>query len=129
MSKVDVGDLKKLIKQQPDMAATVAFAQRILLISAANFGDFTSFVVAGREETTPEIIVSKTELVKFAREVIEKHGTSGPSMSWWVTNHDAPEESKRVSGPYSTSADAGRAREILERFEHHHNYWIEELAP
>jgi hypothetical protein len=46
---------------------------------------------------------------------------------WWVTNHDAAPENKRVSGPYSSSADAGRAREILERFEHHHNYWIEEL--
>lgn len=46
---------------------------------------------------------------------------------FWVTNHDTTPENKRVSGPYTTSADAGRAREILERFEHHHNYWIEQL--
>lgn len=47
--------------------------------------------------------------------------------AWWVTNHDAPVESKRVSGPYTTNADAGMARALLERFEQHHNYWIEEL--
>lgn len=50
-----------------------------------------------------------------------------PQAKFWVTNHDAPEASKRVSGPYSTSADAARARSLLERFEQRHNYWIEEL--
>lgn len=50
-----------------------------------------------------------------------------PPAKFWVTNHDTVPENKRVSGPYTTSADAGRAREILERFEHHNNYWIEEL--
>lgn len=47
--------------------------------------------------------------------------------NWWVTNHDTVPENKRVSGPYTTSADAGRARTILERFEQHNNYWIEQL--
>lgn len=46
---------------------------------------------------------------------------------WWVTNHDAPEYAKRVSGPYTTVEDASLAREILERFEQHHNYWLEEI--
>lgn len=50
-----------------------------------------------------------------------------PQPRFWVTNHDTVPENKRVSGPYTTSADAGRAREILERFEGHNNYWIEEL--
>lgn len=50
-----------------------------------------------------------------------------PQPRFWVTNHDTVPENKRVSGPYTTSADAGKARAILERFENHNNYWIEEL--
>lgn len=47
---------------------------------------------------------------------------------WWVTNHDAPADNKRVSGPYSTSHDAAKAREAIERIKDTNiNYWIEEL--
>lgn len=71
--KYNIGELKKLLENEPEMAETVAFAQRIILITAANFGDFTSFIVCGREETTPEIVILKSELLKFAHEVIDKY--------------------------------------------------------
>lgn len=126
MTKVDIGELKDLIKRQPEIVATVAFAQRIIINGAVNLGDYTSIIIAGSDETTPEIIVSKSELIRLAHESIEKYGST-VGRKWWVTNHDAPIESKRVSGPYTSSADAGLARDILEKFEDNHNYWIEEL--
>lgn len=47
---------------------------------------------------------------------------------WWVTNHDTTPDNKRVSGPYSSSKDAGLAREIIERkTKSDINYWIEHL--
>jgi hypothetical protein len=73
MSKVDIGDLKKLILKQPDIATRLALAIRMIHTPNVNLGDYTSFIIAGTEEFTPEIIVKKTELLKFAREFIERH--------------------------------------------------------
>ncbi len=47
--------------------------------------------------------------------------------NWWVTSHDTPGEPIRIAGPFSTIGDASRARQILERAEDHHNYWLEKL--
>lgn len=70
MSKVDIGDLEKIVKKDPEIESTIAFASSVRLLNISNLGDFTSFIVIGMEDTTNEIIVLKTELLKFANKVI-----------------------------------------------------------
>lgn len=72
MTKVDIGELKELIKRQPDLATNVAHGMRIILTPQNNLGDYASFIVYGPEEGTPEIIMRKDELLRFAKEVISK---------------------------------------------------------
>lgn len=42
---------------------------------------------------------------------------------WWVVDHTTD---TKYAGPFTTAADAGKARTILERFdESDRNYWIQ----
>lgn len=74
MSKVDIGELEELIKRQPDLAANVAHGMRVILANTTQMGEYASFIVYGPHEGTPEIIIRKDELLRFAKEVIEKVG-------------------------------------------------------
>ena len=70
--KVDVGELKELLKAQPDLTPTLAVAQKIVLTPTDNLGDFASIIILGTEETSPEMIILKKELISFAEAVLEK---------------------------------------------------------
>lgn len=72
MGKVEVGKLKELITNQPDMAATLALGTKMVFTNNKQLGEFTSFLVAGTDEITPEILIRKSELKRFAKEVLEK---------------------------------------------------------
>lgn len=75
MSQVDVGDLEKLITARPELVATMALGKRIILNNAVNLGDYVPFIVCGVDEFSPEIVIKKDELVRFAKEVLEKLDT------------------------------------------------------
>jgi hypothetical protein len=70
--KVDIGELEELIKNQPDLAPTLALGKRLILNTSTNLGDYASMIVFGTEEMTPEIVISKKELRRFAEEILEK---------------------------------------------------------
>lgn len=74
MAKVDIGKLRKLLKTEPTMATTVAYGTRMLLCNVESLGDYVSFIVHGVEDGTPEIIMHKNELLRFAREIEAKLG-------------------------------------------------------
>lgn len=61
-------------------------------------------------------------LTKF----VQSQQLAPAERTWWVTNHDAPEDSKWVAGPFTTDSDAAVCREHLERRESHRNYWLEQ---
>lgn len=71
-NKVDIGELKELLKAQPDLTPTLAVAQKIVLTPTDNLGDFASIIILGTEETSPEMIILKKELISFAEAVLEK---------------------------------------------------------
>lgn len=52
------------------------------------------------------------------------------NREWWVTRHDGPKNAAimKIAGPFTTSEDAGVARQQLEKAESHHNYWIEKIT-
>lgn len=56
--------------------------------------------------------------------LLNRSRIEAPPASWWVTDHD---NDRKVAGPFTTDSDAGKARAILEKFEDHHNYWLEKL--
>jgi len=72
MAKVDIGKLRKMFRKEPELAATVAYASKAILINTESFGEYATFMVFGQEESTPEIIISKAELLRFANEVQAK---------------------------------------------------------
>lgn len=72
MSKVEIGELKELITNQPDIAPTLALATKIIWTGNKQLGDYTSIMIAGTDEFTPEIIISKKELRAFAQKVLEE---------------------------------------------------------
>lgn len=72
MSKENTGELEKILKAQPSLAAEMALGKRLILNTSVNLGDYVSFIVMGTEEMTPEIIISKAELRRFANEILEK---------------------------------------------------------
>lgn len=72
MAKVDIGELKELIERQPDLQPTLALGTRIILNTGVNLGDYASIILCGTDEMTPETIISKKELVRFAKDVLEK---------------------------------------------------------
>lgn len=72
MTKVDIGELKELIEKNPDITLTLALASRLILNTSVNLGDYVTFIVAGIDDVTPEIVVSKKELRRFAKDVLEK---------------------------------------------------------
>ena len=74
MSKVNIGELKNLIKKQPKIAETLAYADCVVLTNHNTLGDFTGFMVIGSKDTTAEIIISKQKLREFALEIIDKTG-------------------------------------------------------
>lgn len=72
MTKVDIGELKELLEKQPDLAPTLALGTRLILNSKVNLGDYASMIVFGTDEMTPEIVMPKKELRRFAEEILEK---------------------------------------------------------
>lgn len=74
MAKVDIGKLRKMFNKEPDIAATVAYGTRMIMCNTETFGDFATFIIYGHEDGTPEIIMRKDELLRFAREIEAKLG-------------------------------------------------------
>lgn len=72
MAKVDIGKLRKMLKAQPEMQTRVAHGIKAIVANDRNFGDFATIVVIGFDESTPEILMQKTELVRFAQEILAK---------------------------------------------------------
>lgn len=72
MTKVDIGELKEIITGSPDITPTLALGTRIIMTNNQRLGDYTTFIVAGVDEFTPEIVITKKELKRFAQEVLEK---------------------------------------------------------
>lgn len=73
MSQVEIGELKELIAKNPDIAATLTLSNKLILGGQnINLGDYTTFLVAGIDEISPEIVIKKAELLRFANEVIER---------------------------------------------------------
>lgn len=77
MAKVDVGKLRKMLRQQPDMATQVAYGSKAIVANSQSFGEHATIIVMGTEEATPEILMSKTELVRFAHEILVKLDKAG----------------------------------------------------
>lgn len=127
MTKIDIGELKELIAKQPKIIESVALANRILINSAVELGDFVSIIIYGTESISPEILIRKTELLRLSRESIDRYGQK-EQRTWWVTNPQDSSGKRRISGPYTTSADAGVARSILEKNDDRCDYyWIEQF--
>lgn len=74
MAKVDIGKLKKLIKKEPEMAEQLAYGTKAILCNVNNMGEFASFMIFGTDSGTPEIVMRKDELLRFAREIEAKVG-------------------------------------------------------
>jgi len=72
MTKVEIGELDKLLVARPEIAATLALGKRIILNGRSNLGDYASIIVFGTEEMSNEILINKAELRRFAEEVLEK---------------------------------------------------------
>lgn len=72
MAKVDIGKLRKMLRAQPDMATSVAYGIKAIVANDRNFGDFASIIIMGAEDSTPEIVMQKTELIRFAHEILTK---------------------------------------------------------
>lgn len=68
----DTGALKKMLTAQPEMAPTLACGVRAIVCNDTSFGDFASIMIVGTEDATPEIVMSKTELIRFAHEILTK---------------------------------------------------------
>ena len=49
--------------------------------------------------------------------------------NWWVINRDLSPDQNKISGPYSTSEDAAKARTLIERLTKGDvNYWVEQIG-
>lgn len=72
MSKVEVGKLKELLKAHPDMGTQLAFGVRGVVCNNTSLGDYASIMIMGANDSTPEIVMAKTELRRFAQEVLDK---------------------------------------------------------
>lgn len=73
MSQVDIGELKELIDKNPDIAATLSLGTRVILGGQnVNLGDYTTFIVFGIDEMSPEIVIKKEELRRFAQDVLDR---------------------------------------------------------
>lgn len=73
MAKVEVGNLKKLLQAQPDMKTQLALGVRAIVCNDTSLGDYASFMVLSADgDSTPEIVMTKTELRRFAQEILDK---------------------------------------------------------
>lgn len=72
MTKVEVGNLKELLKAQPDMETQLALGIKAIVCNDASLGDYASIMILGTEQTSPEIVMPKAELRRFAQEILDK---------------------------------------------------------
>lgn len=75
MAKVDIGSLKRLLKRYPELKANLAYARTIILCNTEGLGDFVTIMVVGEDDISPETLILKEELLKFARSVEAHFGT------------------------------------------------------
>lgn len=72
MAKVDIGKLRKMLKAQPEMETSIAYGIKAIVANDRAFGEFASIIVLSAEDSTPEILMQKTELIRFAHEILAK---------------------------------------------------------
>lgn len=72
MAKVEVGKLEKLLKAQPGMETQLALGVRAIVCNNTSLGDYASIMIVGANDDTPEIVMAKTELRRFAQEILDK---------------------------------------------------------
>lgn len=72
MAKVDIGKLKKMLKKQPELETTLAVGLKGIVCNYSSLGEYASIMIVGTEESTPEILMQKSELRKFAQEILAK---------------------------------------------------------
>jgi hypothetical protein len=90
--------------------------------------DLARFIVEYEFSNPAARYKTREQLTQYYTRLIEANTAPKPTGNWWVTNQDTTPDNKRVTGPYSTAADAAKAREALERYTGTNiNYWVEEL--
>lgn len=72
MAKVNIGKLKKMLKQQPEMETRVAYGIKAIVCNHVAFGEYATIMVFGPDDGTPEILMPKSELRRFANEILAK---------------------------------------------------------
>lgn len=74
MAKVQIGKLRKMLRADPDMETQLAYALGVIICNYHAFGEYASFMVIGADSSSPEIVIKKSDLIKFAHEVLAKLG-------------------------------------------------------
>lgn len=69
---MNIGELRKMLKAQPEMASSIAYGIKAIVANDRGLGEFASIIVLGAESSTPEILMQKSELIRFANEILAK---------------------------------------------------------
>lgn len=73
MSKVDVGDLEKILAGQPEFTHDLVLGKALVINKAVNLGDYQSVVVFGGDEQV-EMVFKKDTLKQFCTDMLEHLG-------------------------------------------------------